>query len=168
MQFNKYIHTHTHRLRRRQAAWRKLRRKEKAHIPQWTYPLNVWASCRSVRRQPGALGLSVQVFNVNRHRSDHSAPNHPRRQPSPIRRPKPIYSSSARYVHVKTSTGVQLPVLQPTNARFTSGRGLAYLKNLRGRYKRHATLIDMIPATSAATFTPNSAATRVGAIKHTH
>ena len=131
-----------------------------------TYPSNVWASCRSLRRRPGAPGLSVQMFNVNRYRPNHLARNHPRKEPSPIRRPKSIYSSPDRYAHVKRPTGVQLPALYPINARFTPGRGTALLANLGDCYKRHAARIDMESGKSAATFTPTSAGTRVGAVKH--
>ena len=160
-----HIHTHTFRGYRRQAILWKVRRKDRAHTPQGTYPSNVWASCRSVRRGPGAPGLSVQVFNVNRYRSNHLARSHPRKELSFIRHPKAIYSSSARYAHGKRPTRVQLPALQPTNARFTPGRGTASLTNSGDRYKRHAARTDMESATSAATFTPTSAATQVGAIE---
>ena len=67
---------------------------------------------------------------------------------------------------MKVSTRVQLPALQPTNARFTPGRGTAFLKTLRDRYKRNAARIDMVSVTSAVTFTRTPADTRVGAIEH--
>ena len=73
----------------------------------------------TVGRQPGEL--SVQVLNVNRQRSNHLG------KLSPICRPKPIHSSSARNAHMKRPTRVQLPVLQPTNARLTPGRGAVLL-----------------------------------------
>ena len=151
MQFNKYTHTHTHwrgghadaRLRHRQATWCKVRRESRVYTPQVTSPSNVWASCRSVRRRPGAPGLSVQVLNVNRLRSNHLARKNPRKEPSPIRRPKPICSSFARCAHVKIPTRVTLPALKPTNERSTPGRKPAFLTNSGGRYKRHAARIDM-------------------------
>ena len=126
------------------------------------YPSNVWVSCRSVAWQPGAPGLSVQVLNVNRHRSKHMARNHPWKELSPIRRPK---HSSPAHAHAKRPTRVQLPVLQPTNPRFTPGRETTFLTNSGGRYRLHAARIDMASATSAATFTPTSAGIRVGAIE---
>ena len=63
-------------------------------------------------------------------------------------------------------TRVQLPALQTTNARFTPGRGTAFLKNSGDRYKRHAARIDMVSVTSGVTFTRTSADTREGAIEH--
>ena len=79
-----------------------------------------------------------RFLNRNQQRSNHLARNHPRKKVSPIRRSKIKYSSPAHCAHVKRSTRVQLPVLQPTNARFTPGRGTDLLKNSRDRYKRHA------------------------------
>ena len=76
------------------------------------------------------------------------------------------YSSPAYRAHVKIPTRVQLPVLQPTNARLTPGRGIAFLKNSGDRCKRHAARIGSVSVTNAATFTRTSADTRVGAIKH--
>ena len=176
MQFNKYTHTHRTaawrgghadtRLRRRQATWWKVRRKDRSHTSQVTFPSNVWASCRSVSRRPGVPGLSVQMLNGNRHKSNHLERSHPRKEASPIHRPKTKHNSPARYAHVKKSTRVQLPALQPINARFTPGRGTAFLKNSGDRYKRHAARIDMASVTSAVTFTQTSADTRVGAIEH--
>ena len=107
--------------------------------------------------------IHTHTHNVNRHRSNHLARNHPRKEPSPICRPKPIFSLSPRYIHVKRPTRVRLLALQPTNARFTTGRGIAFRRSSGGRYKRHAARIDRMSATSAATFTPTSAGTRVGA-----
>ena len=169
---NTHIHTHWRgghadaRLRPRQATWWKVRRENRVHTPQVTYPSNVWASYRSVRRRPGTPGLSVQVLNVNRLRSNHLARKHPRKELSPIRRPKPIYNSFARCAHVKRPTRVTLPALKPTNERSTPGRGTLFLTNSGGRYKRHAARIDMVSATSAAIFTQTSADTLVGAIEH--
>ena len=120
------------------ARWVCRRNAGRTEAIQVMYPSNVWASCRPVRRQPGAPGLSVHVFNVNQYRSNHLARNHPRKEPGPIRRPKPIYISPAHYPRVKRSTKVQLPVLQPTNARSTPEGGTAFLINSGGRYKRHA------------------------------
>ena len=100
---NTHTHTHTHThtawrggyadalLHRRQATWWKVCRKDRARTSQVTNPSNVWTSCRSVRRRPGAPVLSVQVLNGNRHKSNHLARNHPRTEPSAIRRPRPIY-----------------------------------------------------------------------------
>ena len=106
------------------------------------------------------------VLNRNQHKSNHLARNHPRKEASPIRRPKTKHSSSVRCAHVKISTRVQLPALQPTNARFTPGRETSFLKNSGDRYKRHAARIDMVSVTSAVTFTRTPADTRVGAIEH--
>ena len=103
---------------------------DRAHIPQVTYPSNVWALYRSVRRQPGAPGLSVQVLNVNRHRSNHMACNHPRKEPSPIHRPKPINTSCVRYAYVRGPTRVQLPALQPPTRGSLWGEGAAFLTKL--------------------------------------
>ena len=124
------------------------------------------APVKCVSFMPGAPGLYVRVLNGNRHWLNHLARNHPRKEPNPIRRPKLIYSSSARCAHVKRPTRVQLPGLQPTIARFTLGRGTAFLTNSDDRYKRHAVRIDMVSATSVATFTQTSAGTRVGTIEH--
>ena len=90
----------------------------------------------------------------------------PSQEISLIRRPKIKYSSAAHCSHVKRSTRVQLLVLQPTEARFTPGRGTSFLKNSGDRYKRHAARFDMVSVTNAVTFTRTSAHTRVGAIKH--
>ena len=79
-----------------------------------------------------------------------------------------IHSSSARCAHVKRSTRVQLPALKFAIARFIPGRGTAFLTNPGDRYKRHAVRIDMVSATSAATFTQISAGTRVSATEHLH
>ena len=68
--------------------------------------------------------------------------------------------------HVKRRTRIQLPVLQPTNARLTPGRGTAFLKNLGDRCKRHAARIGTVSVTNAVTSTRTSADTRVGAIEH--
>ena len=106
------------------------------------------------------------MLNGNQHKSKHLARNHPRKEASPFRRPKTKHSSSARCAHVKRLTRVQLPALQPTNARFTPGRGTAFLKNSGDRYKRHAARIDMVSVTCAVTFTQTSADTRVGAIEN--
>ena len=70
------------------------------------------------------------VLNRNQHKSNHLARNHPRKKASPIRRPKTKHSSSVRCARVKISTRVQLPALQPTNARFTPGRETSFLKKL--------------------------------------
>ena len=102
---------------------------------------------------------------MNRHRSKHLVRNNPWEELRPIRRPKTIYSSPARYAHVKISIREQLPMLQPTNARSTPGRATVLLTNTGDRSKRHATRIDSVSATSAVTFTPTSAGTRVGAIE---
>ena len=103
---------------------------------------------------------------MNQHRSNHLLRHNPRKEPSPVRRPKFIYSSSFRYAHMKRPAMVQLAALSPTNGRFTRGRGASFLTNSGGREKRHATRIDMASATRAANFTPTSAGTRVGAIKY--
>ena len=146
--------------------WWKVRRKERSHTSQATYPSNVCASCRPVSRRPGAPGLSVQVLNGNQHKSNHLARNPPRTEASLIRHPKIKHSSPACFAHVKRPTRVQLPVLQLTNARLTPGRETAFLKNSGNRYKRHAARIDMVSVTNAVTFTRTSADTRVGAIEH--
>ena len=91
-----------------------------------------------------APGLSVQVLNAHRHKSIHLARNHPRKEASPIHRPKTIHNSPARCAHVKRSTRVQLPALQPINVRFTPARGTAFLKNFGDRCKRHAARIDTV------------------------
>ena len=129
----------------------KVRRKDRSHTSQATYPSNVCASCHLALRSPGAPGLSVQVLNGNgnQHKSNHLALNHPRKEASPIHRPETKHRSPARCAHVKRPTRVQLPALQPTNARFTPGRGTAFLKNSGERYKRHAARIDRVSATSA-------------------
>ena len=173
---NTHTHTHTHtawrgghadaRPGRRQSTWWKVRSKDRPHTSQVTYPSNVCASCRSVRRRPGAPGLSVQVLNGNQHKSNHLARNNPRKKASPSRRPKIKYSSPAHCAHIKRPTKVQLPVLQPTNARFTPGRGTAFLKTSGDRYKIHPTRVDMVSVTNAVTFTRTSEDTRVGAIEH--
>ena len=75
-------------------------------------------------------------------------------------------SSPAHCAHVKRPTKIQLPALQPTNARFTPGRRTAFWKNSGDHYKRHTARIDMVSVTNAATFTRTSADARVGAIKH--
>ena len=61
---------------------------------------------------------------------------------------------------------VQLPLLQPTNARLTPGRGTTFSKNSGDRCKRHAVRIGTVPVTNAVTFTRTSADTRVGVIEH--
>ena len=119
-----------------------------------------------VRRQPGAPGLSVQVLNGNQHKSNHLARNNPRKEDNPIRRPRIKYSSPAYCAHVKRPTRVQLPVLQATNARFTTGRGTSFLKSSGDRYNRHAARIYMASVTNAATSTRTSADTRVDAIEY--
>ena len=141
---NTHTHTHTHthitwrgghadaRLRRRQATWRKVRRKDRAHTSQVIYPSNAWASFRSVRRRLGVLGLAVQVFNVNRHRSNRLACNHSRKETSPIRRPKAMYSSSACYAHVKRSTRVPLPSVVAHQREVRPGEGSSLLDKLGG------------------------------------
>ena len=106
------------------------------------------------------------MLNGNQHKSNHLARTHPSKEASPICRPKIKYSLPAHCAHVKISTRVQLPVLQPTNAKFTAGRGTAFLKNSRDRYKRHAARFDMVSVTNVMTFTQTSADTRVGAIEN--
>ena len=76
----------------------------------------------------------------------------------------PFHTSSARCSHMKRPTRVKLPALQPTNARFTPGRGTAFLDNSGNRYKRYAARIGMVSATSVATSTQISG-TRVGSIE---
>ena len=110
--------------------------------------------------------LSVQVPNGNQHEENHLARHNPRKEASPIRRPGVKYSSPAHYAHVKRPTRVQLPVLQPTNARLTPGRGTAFFKNSGDCSKRHAARIGTVSVTNAVTFTRTSADTRVGAIEH--
>ena len=76
-----------------------------------------------------APGLSVKVLNDNQHnKSNHLARKHPRKEAGPIRCPKIKHSSPARCAHVIRPTRVQLPALQPTNARFTPVKGTAFLK----------------------------------------
>ena len=112
----------------------------------------VWKTvCKGAQREP--------------HRSKHLARNHPWQQLSPICHPKPIYSSLARCAHVKRHTRVQLPMLQPTNARSTLGTGTAFSTNSGVRYEWHVARINTVSATCAATFTPTSAGTRVGSIE---
>ena len=111
----------------------------------------------TMTRSPGA---SVQVPNGNQPR------HNPRKEASPIRRPRIKYSSPAHCVHVKRPTRVQLPVLQPTNARLTPARRTAFLKKSGDCYKRHAARIDMVSVTNAVAFTRTSADTLVGAIEH--
>ena len=82
----------------------------------------------------------------------------------PRRRPKPICSLPARYIHVKRPTRVQLPVLQHTNARSNPGRGAISLAILGDRYKIHVVRIDT-SATSAMTFTLTSSGAGVGVIE---
>ena len=76
------------------------------------------------------------------------------------------HSSPAHCAHVKSTTRVQLPALEPINARFTPRRRTAFWKNSGDHYKRHTARIDMVSVTNAATFTRTSADTRVGAIEH--
>ena len=75
----------------------------------------------------GGQGLRDCLYRcstgTNWHKSNHLARKHARKEPSPIRCPKPMYRSSVRCAHVKRPTRVQLPALQPTNARFAPGRG---------------------------------------------
>ena len=97
--------------------------------------------------------------------ANHLARHNPRKEASPIRRPGIKYSSPVHRAHVKRRTRVQLPVLQPTNARLTPGRGTAFLKNLGDRCKRHAARIGTVSVTNAVTSTRTSADTRVGAIE---
>ena len=104
------------------------------------------------------------MLNGNRRRSNHLARNHPRKGVSPIHYLKTKHSLPTRFVHVKRPTKVHLPALQPTNTRFTPGRGTAFLKNSGDRYKRHAARIDMVSV--KRTFTRISADIGVGAIKH--
>ena len=74
-------------------------------------------SLTTAARGPG--NASVQALNGNRPKSNHLvARNHPRKDASPICVPNPYTCA-----HEKRPTGVQLPALQPTNARFTPGRG---------------------------------------------
>ena len=68
--------------------------------------------------------------------------------------------------HVIRLTRVQLPVLQPTNARLPPGRGTAFLKNSGDRCRRHAARIGTVSVSNGAIFTRTSADTRVGAIEH--
>ena len=97
----------------------------------------------------------MQELNGNRHKLNHMGRNHPGKRPSPICPSKPIYSLSSRCTHVKRPTKVHLPALQPTNARFTPGRGTAFLTNSGDCYKRHDAQIDtMVFATNAVAFTP--------------
>ena len=72
----------------------------------------------------------------------------------------------AHCAHVKRPTRVQLPVLQPTNARLTPGRETAFLENSEDRCKRHTARIGTVSVTNAVTFKRTSADTRVGAIEH--
>ena len=111
-------------------------------------------------------GLSVQVPNGNQHEWNHLARHNPRKEASPIRRPGIKYSLPAHCAHVKRPTRVQLPDLEPINARLTPGRGTDFLKNSGDCYKRHAARTGMVSVTNAATFTRTSADTRVGAIEH--
>ena len=99
--------------------------------------------------------LFMQELNGNRQKLNHMGRNHPGKRPSPICPSKPIYSLSSRCTHVKRPTKVHLPALQPTNARFTPGRGTAFLTNSGDCYKRHDAQIDtMVFATNAVAFTP--------------
>ena len=77
---------------------------------------------------------------INTHTHTHTARV---KEASPIRRPGIKYSSPAHCAHVKRPTRVQLPELQPTNARLTLGRGTAFLKNSGDCYKRHAARIGI-------------------------
>ena len=118
------------------------------------------------RRTRRMCAPHADQFDGGQHKYNHLARNNPRKEASPIRRPKIKYSSPPHCAHVKRPTRVQLPVLQPTNARFTPGRRTAFLKNSGDRYKRHAARIDMVSVTNAVTLTRTSADTRVGAIEH--
>ena len=80
-------------------------------------------------------------------------------------REKTYQGTAASAAALKRRTRVQLPVLQPTNARLTPGRGTAFLKNLGDRCKRHAARIGTVSVTNAVTSTRTSADTRVGAIE---
>ena len=60
----------------------KVQKRDRAHTPQVTYLSNVGPSCGSVGRRPGAL--SVQALNVDQHRSDHLARNHPGSNSAPF------------------------------------------------------------------------------------
>ena len=92
---------------------------------------------------------AVMCNLINTHTHTHN----PRKEASPIRRPGIKYSSPAHCAHVKRLTRVQLPVLQPTNARLSPGRGTAFLKNSGDRCKRHAARIGTVSVTNAVTFT---------------
>ena len=108
----------------------------------------------------------MQVLSGNQLKSNHLVLNHPRKEASPIRRPKTKHSLRAPCAHVKRSAWVQLPVWQSTNARFTPGRRTAFLKNSTDRYKKHATRIDMVSVANVVTFTRTSTDSRVRAIGH--
>ena len=114
-------------------------------------------------RGPGAVctGAQREPARVEPHGLPQSL-----EESQPYRRPGIKYSSPAHCAHVKRPTRVQLPVLQPTNARLTPGRGIAFLENSGDRYKRHAARIGTVSVTNAVTFTRTSADTLVGAIEH--
>ena len=182
MQFNKYTHTHTHthtdaRPGREEDTARLGQADARRHLVAGTQKgqisyLSVDVPVECVRLMPISVTaarspvLSVQVLNGNQHKSNHLARNRPTKEASPIRRPNTKHSSPASCAHLKRPTKVQLPALHRTNAWFTPRRRTAFLKHLRDRYKRHAARIDMVPATSAVTFTRTSADTRAAAIEH--
>ena len=103
-----------------------------------------WTAARGPRTVcTGAQRESAQ-------KSNQLARKHPRKEACLVRRPKTKHSPPACSAHVKGPTRVQLPALQPTNARFTPERGrTAFLNNTGDRYERHATRIDMVSVTSA-------------------
>ena len=114
-------------------------------------------------RGPGTVCTGAQREPV---RVEPLGPPQSQEGSQPIRRPGIKYSSPAHCAHVKRPTRVQLPVLQPTNARLTPRRGTTFLKNLVDCYKRHTARIGMASVTNATTFTQTPADTRVGAIEH--
>ena len=86
-------------------------------------------------RGPGTVCTGAQREPA---RVEPPGPPQSQKEASPVCRPGIKYSSPVHCAHVKRRTRVQLPVLQPTNARLTPGRGTAFLKNSGDRCKRHA------------------------------
>ena len=129
------------------------------------YPSNVGASCRPVRRQSGAPGLSVQVLNVNWHRSNHLTRNHPGKKPSPTLRHKRIYFTCPLYPGDDSYQGTAASVTAHHHEVYPVEGNSLLDKLERLLQKTHTARIDMVSATSAATFTSTSAGTRLGAIE---
>ena len=105
--------------------------------------------------------LSIQELNGNRHKLKHTGRNHPRKASSPSHRPKLIYTSSARCVHVKRPTRQSTSTSVAAHQREVDpGERNSLLTNSGNGYKRQDAQFDMmVSATSAVIFTQTSAGT---------